>query len=85
MDPQINIGLPITRLTTTNNNGCNLRIIITVVAALLAFSIGVIIGAVTGLFDFLGIGAFVVLIVLLTVILVGLIITLKCMRIVTRC
>ena len=85
MDPQINIGLPITRLSTNSNNGCALRTVITIVATLLAFSIGVIIGAVTGVFNLLGLGAFIVLILLLAVILIGLIITLKCMRIVTRC
>ena len=55
-----------------------MTIIIFLFAFLLAFSVVVLIGAVTGLFSLIGLGAFIVLLTLLITVLIGLIIYYFC-------
>lgn len=59
---------------------CCIDIIIFVLSILIAFTVGVIIGAVTGLFALIGLGAIIVLIVILVILLVIRILTLVCCR-----
>lgn len=73
MEPQVSIGCMRPR-----RNCCCLEIVIGLFAFLLAFAVGVLIGGVTGLFAFIGTGAFTVLIALLAVILIALVIYYLC-------
>lgn len=80
MEPQVNINCMRTR-----DICCCLRMVIVLFAILLAFFVGVFIGGITGLLGFIGIGAFIVLIILLAVILIGLLIFFRCRGCRRRC
>ncbi len=57
---------------------CCVDIVITILAITLAFVIGIIIGATTGIFDSLGVGAFVVLAAIFAILIIIRIIMLAC-------
>lgn len=80
MEPQVNISCRRTR-----NNCCCLAIVIGIFAFLLAFAVGVLIGGATGLFDTIGVGAFIVLITLLVVTVIALLIYYLCRECRRRC
>ena len=61
-------------------NGCCIDIIIFILSILFTFVIGIIIGAVTEIYTTLGVGAFVVLAVLLALLAIVRIITLICCK-----
>ena len=61
-------------------NKCCVDIVITILAIAFAFIIGVIIGATTGIYETLGIGAFVVLAVILGILIITRIINLICCK-----
>ena len=80
MEPQININC-----RRTSNRCCCLAFVIAVFAFFLAFAIGVLIGGITRVLEFIGIGAVIVLIILLAIILIGLIIFFRCRDCRRRC
>lgn len=81
MEPQVNISCRRTR----NNNCCCLTMVIGIFAFLLAFAVGVLIGGATGLFDTIGVGAFIVLITLLVATVLALVIYYLCRECRRRC
>ena len=74
MEPQVSIRCKKVR----SNSCCCLSLLISLFAFLLSFAVGVLIGAVTGLFSLIGLGAFIVLLTLLVTVLAGLIIYYFC-------
>ena len=60
--------------------GCCIDITIFVLSILLTFTLGIIIGATTGIFDALGVGAFVVLAILIGLFIIVKIMTLICCK-----
>lgn len=75
MEPQVDICFK-----KDKKRRCCIDLVIFVVAILLAFGIGVIIGSATGLVNFLGIGAIVLFLVTLLVLLIIRIIMLVCCK-----
>ena len=76
MEPQVDICFK----REKNKRRCCIDLVIFVISILLAFGIGVIIGALTGLVTFLGIGAIVLFLVTLLILLIIRIIMLICCK-----
>ena len=77
MDPQVSVCC-----TNKNHNRrrCCIDIIVFIISILLTFTIGLLIGAVTGLYETLGLGAVIVLITLLVLAMIIRIIMLICCK-----
>ena len=78
MEPQVDICFK--REKDKKRRRCCIDLVIFVVSILLAFGIGLIIGALTGLVTFLGIGAIVLFLVTLLILLIIRIIMLICCK-----
>jgi len=77
MEPQVDICF---KREKNKKRKCCIDLVIFVISVLLAFGIGVIIGALTGLVAFLGIGAIVLFLVTLLILLIIRIIMLICCK-----
>lgn len=77
MEPQVDICF---KREKNKKRRCCIDLVIFVISLLLAFGIGLIIGALTGLVTFLGIGAIVLFLVTLLVLLIIRIIMLICCK-----
>jgi len=75
MEPQVDICFKRER---ERNRRCCIDLVIFVISILLAFGIGLIVGALTGVVSFLGIGAIVLFLVTLLILLIIRIIMLIC-------
>ncbi len=78
MDSQVSICC--TNNRNRNRRRCCIDTILFILSLLLAFTIGLLIGAVTGLFEVLGLGAVIVLITLLVLAIIIRIIMLLCCK-----
>ena len=77
MEPQVDICF---KREKNKKSRCCIDLVIFVISILLAFGIGVVIGALTGLVTFLGIGAIVLFLVTLPILLIIRIIMLICCK-----
>lgn len=77
MEPQVDICF---KREKNKKSRCCIDLVIFVISILLAFGIGVVIGALTGLVTFLGIGAIVLFLVTLLILLIIRIIMLICCK-----
>ena len=77
MEPQVDICF---KREKNKKRRCCIDLVIFVISILLAFGIGVIIGALTGLVTFLGIGAIVLFLVTLLILLIIRVIMLICCK-----
>ena len=77
MEPQVDICF---KTEKNKKRRCCIDLVIFVISVLLAFGIGLIIGALTGLVAFLGIGAIVLFLVTLLILLIIRIIMLICCK-----
>lgn len=62
------------------NRKCCVDVIIFILSVIFTFLLGVVIGAVTGLFAALGLGAFIALLVILAILIIIRIIAIKCCK-----